>query len=837
MTTIHAKTIDQTLIATVMPKVACNNQNTVRLSVTFDYAWEDYTKSAVFHSSNRPDRYEAVFLPDGYCYVPTEVLLEPGWLYISVKGVDTTTGQEKSSTELKYKILQGAPSLVISAPTDDVYHQLLKSNQVLQELLAIERARINQFTALGEGSTTGDAELQDIRVGEDGLTYTTAGNSVRGQIKRIGAEARSIYAETENLINRHQLETGFLNEHTGKLLTGDSYDQYITTGFMTVVPGTTYHVRTPVAANFQRVLFYGDTAAVHSCVKLDSSVTESTVTVPDGAVRARLSFNVTSSSILNLACMVPDGGDINAPMLGRVAYEEINVPHRPNENNQITASAIGGFERLSRNLFNKYETYDNHFVDQHNKVLTDETFKNYFVSHYIKVSGGQTYTLSPVWSAVYYNESYEFIGISGNVNNTTLTITVPEGCAYIRFNALMTNKDSVMMCEGDELLPFEPFMCKLGFINTKPKKVYTLREAWCRWSAGEKFPIGFLGDSTTDGMGTTHGGGHESQDTTAGGWGKADYTNILAYPYKLECLLKEATKNDILRVYNIGYSGARFNTLIPHYDEIFGNAYADVKMVGIMLGINDRLVSDEKRYYTEFRENLVHTVEYLYGRGIQPFMVTSQAVLEPHCPTNIDESVYPLRDGESIDTIANSIKREVAAEYGLEVIELTAYGEFMMTYSQIPMADITTDGVHFKDDGHAFEAEFLYSVLCGRCAKVTKGDVLSYASQKNKSESPSDYVEGFDTITDGFKAYFDYTRSTTEDIVLQDFVIFVDEKSPVTLEARCVEVNTQYVLVDDVRHEITTSSQALCELDVGIHRVRAMSGSSTRANWVGFKIS
>lgn len=93
----------------------------------------------------------------------------------------------------------------------------------MSDELALQKSRMDTFTSLKEGSTTGDAEISDIRVGWNGKTYNNAGEAVRGQFDTLNFTMDYFHEslETGNIVDLLPTLPGCYNT-----LTDSWVDQY-----------------------------------------------------------------------------------------------------------------------------------------------------------------------------------------------------------------------------------------------------------------------------------------------------------------------------------------------------------------------------------------------------------------------------------------------------------------------------------------------------------------------------------------------------------------------------------------------------------------------------------
>lgn len=70
--------------------------------------------------------------------------------------------------------------------------------------IAANSSRIDTFTHLPEGSTTGDAELADIRVGYNGETYSSAGSAVREQVSGLKQDLEDVETDIDDTYRKSE---------------------------------------------------------------------------------------------------------------------------------------------------------------------------------------------------------------------------------------------------------------------------------------------------------------------------------------------------------------------------------------------------------------------------------------------------------------------------------------------------------------------------------------------------------------------------------------------------------------------------------------------------------
>lgn len=203
-------------------------------------------------------------------------------------------------------------------PANDADVESLSSNQ------STLSARMDTFTALGEGSTTGDAELMDARVDCEGKTWTNAGGHIRGITgKIIDACCDKIMIGSKNYNLLKPSECVYMyrqQDNTTELKASNNYN--LVTGWIPVEYGKYYTISRGTDSG--RVTTAASTpSALYSTNRVQAKYADGNVSIvglsllAPGSVASNSTVYINDANIIAYRVQINIGGefDISTPEL------------------------------------------------------------------------------------------------------------------------------------------------------------------------------------------------------------------------------------------------------------------------------------------------------------------------------------------------------------------------------------------------------------------------------------------------------------------------------------------------------------------------------------------
>lgn len=292
--------------------------------------------------------------------------------------------------------------------------------------IEVERQRINSFTTLAAGSTTGDAELIDARVGADGIVYANAGGAIRGQHTKLKENLTEIDSLTEyaysggvNLHDETKDISGYITSNGS--ITNSSL--WKTTDYIEVKLNTYLYTYTSSASStiWYRAIF----DANKNVLDYQASASDNIRITQSTAKYIRISHENISGLRISEDCIDKTDGTL------RTKYRVLS----DNASEKITAIT----KNIGKNLLNMSEITKGAYPDSTRSGALH--FSASWVSTpYIEVESGETIYASKyngstltglsMWYCCGYDSDKTFVSV---LANGASNVEIPSGIKYIRF--------------------------------------------------------------------------------------------------------------------------------------------------------------------------------------------------------------------------------------------------------------------------------------------------------------------------------------------------------------------------------------------------------------------
>lgn len=335
---------------------------------------------------------------------------------------------------------------------DDVNANLTNQNSKITTL----ESRMDTFTSLKEGSTTGDAELTDVRVGADGTKYTSAGEAVREQVGKLKEDL------VKHDISIGDLKTGyFINKLTGNESESSSYK---CTDFINVSAYTKLELRSIMGEDNSSICFYDDNKIFitgYNLYKTEGPYVH-TVDKPFNAKYARVTYNVSQTTV-NSPYLKAVGyiDSINDSILKYTDWIELNCSIKKgkfvNKNNGVlfdSSDTVVGMLDV-RNIS---RIYIHNIYLAGDRCICGYDSNNKFIE---SIDSGYAYVNS-IFDKEYDVENYSYIAFSAK-DDFYLKVLPKSTVINKDFSAIKNVKNNIVLPKHDKLHVYYEF--KFGDIT------------------------------------------------------------------------------------------------------------------------------------------------------------------------------------------------------------------------------------------------------------------------------------------------------------------------------------------------------------------------------------
>ena len=317
------------------------------------------------------------------------------------------------------------------------------NNREIQE--ALINARIDNIATIAEGSTTGDAELEDIRIGYNGEEYSSAGNAVRGQVADLHSDLDNVssgntddFIDNINFAYPEPVNGKYIAYNTGEIATNATWS-YI---FPIKIDGDFYYNGSYGGAH---VAFFDEDMEYISGV-LANANTNKSFKAP--ATAKYMSFSYLTSA----GSQYVEKATAQALGYKHPKYKKLSTNISLQLEHFLTAFKLG------KNLFNKWNVINGCSFDYDDG---DELWVNASYSYcpdYIPCKASTDYVFNKPCIVAEYDENKLPINCYNYTAVATRNITTSANAKYLRVGLLTSNVGSFQIEEGSEATDYEPFM-------------------------------------------------------------------------------------------------------------------------------------------------------------------------------------------------------------------------------------------------------------------------------------------------------------------------------------------------------------------------------------------